>query len=375
MQNGSVIRRSRKNHSDIWQFRWREKTSDGKRIYRRRVIGTVDQIPDREAARKAACLLVPNLNATRARSKAATMTVAQLCSHFEQCELCLTNTWRGYSTKNIYKVYLKRWIIPRWSQHLLSDIRTIEVESWLRGLPVARSTCAKIRNVMSVLFNHACRYEFFDGNPIRLVRQSAKRRSAPVVLTPGEIRTLLEGLKIRERTLVFIAASTGIRQSELFALKWGDINFSAGTMSVARSIVHGFVGPCKAEFSQKPVPIHPVVGEALIKWREQTSYREPQDWVFASRHSHGVQPYWGQTILQKHLRPAARELGIETRFGWHTFRHTYSTLLRSMGAEFKVMQELPRQSTIRSTLDVYTQALTPTKQNAEAAVMSLVFSS
>ena len=169
--------------------------------------------------------LVPDLNARVAKSKSVSMTIAQLCSHFEQSELCLTNTWRSYSTKNIYKVYLKRWITPRWSEQLLSDIRTIEVESWLRSLPIARSTCAKIRNVMSVLFNHACRYEFFDGNPIRLVRQSAKRRSPPVVLTAGEIRILLEGLKIRERTLVFIAASTGIRQSELFALKWGDINF------------------------------------------------------------------------------------------------------------------------------------------------------
>lgn len=207
MQNGSVVRRTRKMHSDIWQFRWREKTADGKKIYRRRQIGTIDQIPDLETARKAAGLLVPDLNARIAKSKSVSMTIAQLCSHFEQCELCLTNTWRSYSTKNIYKVYLKRWIIPKWSQHLLNDIRTIEVEAWLRSLPIARSTCAKIRNVMSVLFNHACRYEFFDGNPIRLVRQSAKRRSPPVVLTPGEIRTLLEGLKIRERTLVFIAAS------------------------------------------------------------------------------------------------------------------------------------------------------------------------
>lgn len=80
--------------------------------------------------------------------------------------------------------------------------------------------CAKIRNVMSVLFNHACRYEFFDRNPIHLVRQSAKRKAAPVVLKPAEIKTLLDGLNIRERTLVLIAASTGIRQSELFALKW-----------------------------------------------------------------------------------------------------------------------------------------------------------
>lgn len=271
MQNGSVIRRSRKNHSDIWQFRWWEKKSDGRRIYRRRVIGTVDQTPDREAARKAACLLVPELNATRARSEPATMTIAQLCSHFDQRELCLANTWRSYSTKHIYKVYLRRWIVPRWGEHLLSDIRTIEVESWLRGLAIARSTCAKIRNVMSVLFNHACRYEFFNRNPIRLVRQSAKRKSAPIVLTPQEIRLLLEGLKMRERTLVFIAASTGIRQSELFALKWGDIDLSAGTMNVTRSIVHGFVSPCKTESSQNPVPIHPLVAEALIKWRNGLS--------------------------------------------------------------------------------------------------------
>ena len=193
MQNGSVIKRNRKKHSDIWQFRWWEKTSDGEKIYRRQEIGTVDKFPDLQAARNAASLLVPDLNARRHKMGSAAMTIAQLCSHFEQWELCLTNTWRSYSTKTIYKVYLKRWIIPKWSEHLLSDIRTIEVESWLRSLPIARSTCAKIRNVMSVLFNHACRYEFFDGNPIRLVRQSSKRRSPPAVLTPAEIRTLLEG--------------------------------------------------------------------------------------------------------------------------------------------------------------------------------------
>lgn len=181
-------------------------TVEGDKIYRRRLIGTIDQIPDLEAARKAARLLLPDLNAKKASSGASSMTVAQLCSHFDQRELCLTNTWRSYSTKSIYKVYLNRWVIPRWGERLLSNVRTIEVESWLRSLPVARSTCAKIRNVMSVLFNHACRYEFFDRNPIRLVRQSAKRRSPPVVLTPGEIRALLEGLKIREMPLVFIAA-------------------------------------------------------------------------------------------------------------------------------------------------------------------------
>ena len=62
MQNGSVVRRIRKMQSDIWQFRWREETADGKKIYRRRQIGTIDQIPDVETARKVARLLVPDLN-------------------------------------------------------------------------------------------------------------------------------------------------------------------------------------------------------------------------------------------------------------------------------------------------------------------------
>jgi len=59
--------------------------------------------------------------------------------------------------------------------------------------------------------------------------------------------------------LVLVAASTGLRQSELFGLKWGDIDFAQNTMSVTRSIVCGVVRPCKTESSQKPVPVHPTV--------------------------------------------------------------------------------------------------------------------
>ena len=53
------------------------------------------------------------------------------------------------------------------------------------------------------------------------------------------------------------------------------------------------------------------------------------------------------------FRPVAVALNIQKRIGWHTFRHTYSTLLRSVGAEFKVTQELMRHSTLRTTMDVY----------------------
>jgi integrase len=214
----------------------------------------------------------------------------------------------------------------------------------------------------------------FDRNPIHLVRQSAKRRRTPTVLMPAEIKALVDNLSIRERTLVLLAVSTGLQQSELFGLKWGDIDFSQRTMNVTRSIVYGVVGPCKTESSQKPVPINPLVADALLGWQKQSAYTKPDDWIFASRRHRGRHPFWGQAILRKYVRPVAEKVGIQKSIGWHTFRHTYSTLLRSVGTEFKVMQELLRHSTFRSTLDVYTQAITPAKHVAQAAVLSLVFS-
>ena len=48
------------------------------------------------------------------------------------------------------------------------------------------------------------------------------------------------------------------------------------------------------------IPIHPRVCEALIKRKEPSPYRQPEDWGLASRHSHGVQSYWAQAILHKY---------------------------------------------------------------------------
>jgi integrase len=226
---------------------------------------------------------------------------------------------------------------------------------------------------MSVLFNHACQYEFFEGNPIRLVRQSAKRRSAPVVLTAGRNQDPFRRAKdSRENPRVHSgvnrhSAKRTVR-SQVGRYQLLCKNNERGTLHRARfcgAVQNGILAEAGSDPSTRLRSTRQV---------ERTVRLLPARRLgFCSRHSHGKQPYWGQAILHRYLRPAARELGIETRFGWHTFRHTYSTLLRSVGTEFKVMQELLRHSTIRSTLDVYTQAITPAKQNAQAAVMSLVF--
>src|SRR5215469_14609309 len=248
---------------------------------------------------------------------------------------------------------------PRWGSRYLDEIKAVDVEAWLRRLPMARSSRAKIRSILSILFNHACRYELFDRNPMRFVRQGAKRRNAPNVLTAPEIKALVDHLPLRERTLVLLAAATGLRQSELFGLKWRDVDIKRGELSVIRSIVFGVVGRCKTESSQKPVPLHPMLGDALLTWRRTCKFTGLDDWIFASRLHKGRRPYRGASILRNYVHPVAATLNIQKRIGWRTFRHTYSTLLRSVGAEFKVIQELMRHSTLRTTMDVYTPGRCP----------------
>src|SRR6516165_5602698 len=176
MQRGSLAMVIRKEGPAVWQFRWSEKGLCGARVQRKRVIGTIERYPDESAARSAVTVLLAEINSEKARIRTRSITVAQLCDHFEQRELAKDNTWRSHATKKTYQAYLNRWVRPHWRQHELAEVRTIQVESWLRRLPLAKSSCAKIRNLMSVLFNHACRYELFDRNPIHLVRQSANRR-------------------------------------------------------------------------------------------------------------------------------------------------------------------------------------------------------
>jgi len=239
MQQGSVILTGRKFGPDVWQFRWSEKDRSGRRIYRKRVIGTVQQYPDAQAAREVAGAVVGHINAGSSGCKT---TVEQICEHFEMRELRSGDSFRSFATVKTYRGYIRKWIKPRWGSRYLDEVKAVDVEAWLRRLPIARSSRAKIRSILSILFNHACRYELFDRNPMRFVRQGAKRRSAPNVLTATEIKALVDHLPLRERTLVLLAAATGLRQSELFGLKWRDVDFKRGELSVIRSIVFGVVG-------------------------------------------------------------------------------------------------------------------------------------
>ena len=151
----------------VWQFRWSEKDLNGHRVYRKRVIGTVDEYTDQTAVRQAASVLLSDVNLRSRQARLDFITVDQLCAHFEQREMRSGASLWSVATARTYRGYIRLWIRPRWGSRSLDEIKAVEVEAWLRGLDLARGSRAKIRNVFSVLFNHACRHELFDRNPIR----------------------------------------------------------------------------------------------------------------------------------------------------------------------------------------------------------------
>jgi integrase len=229
MQNGSLIKANRRNGQKVWEFRWRDRTS-GKVVYRRILLGTTQQFPTEFEARAAVAGIVLEINGNDPRLQTDALTISQLAEHYRHRELSPDNTWKSYSTKKGYENYLKRWIVPKWGAFALRKIKPIEVE-------------------LCVLFNHSRRYELFEGNPIQLVRQSAKRCTIPHILLVDEIRQLLSAVGPLPRILIFMDATTGLRQSELFGLRWRDLDFDGGQMNVVRSVVHGVISSCKTESS------------------------------------------------------------------------------------------------------------------------------
>jgi integrase len=195
MQAGSVTVEPRKPGPDVWSFRWREAGPDGRRIHRRIVLGTAEDLKSIASARTMVVGLRHEINVNHIRFRGETLTLADLSRHYQQRELVGSNSRIAYSTWKAYEGYLKKWIDPRWGNYRLLDIRAVEVESWLKSLNQAPGTRCKIRNVMSLLFNHGRRHDLCDRNPIHWVRQSAKRRTAPEILTSSEVRGLLVNLR------------------------------------------------------------------------------------------------------------------------------------------------------------------------------------
>jgi integrase len=403
-QNGCLRTITRKDGIERWQFRWRARNPDGSLRPCKTTIGPVSKYPPKSKKLQDVLLnLRMNIN-TQVLTRQSPITMKTLVEHYEKTELAEPEdqeSGKAHSTRSRLKCLLQRWVTPRWGKEDISAITTVSVENWLKTLTktqkknehvkkrvqsptrLARGSRAKIRNAMSALYNHAIRWQFTDRNPITGpvrgsgVRVSAKRMSIPDILTIDEIQKLIAAVSLRERVLIFLDMVTGLRRGELAAPKWEDVDFLKFQINVTRSVVDQHVGKCKTEVSQKPVPIDEYIAADLMQWYRETPYRAPTDWVFATDSNRagrkrGKQPIWLCKVMSYHIQPIAKKLGITKRISWHTFRRTYSSILQDNGEDVKVVQELLRHASTRVTLDVYAQALTPSKRAAQRRVVDMI---
>jgi integrase len=374
----------RKSGQQVWVFRWFESGTDGQPRRCKKVLGSIQRLRKESDAWDE----VERLGLGLTFDQFGPKNMRELIAHYRKTELPEEDDPEGlsFSTKDNNRCYLRKWIEPRWAECSLSDVKAVDVEAWLKKLkrtvflkknpvgekPLAPGTRKKIRDLMHVLFEHAIRYEWTNRNPVTSVRQSGKRQSIPALIDVADLSKLLfNALALRERVMVFLDFGTGARRGELSGLKWEDMNFEKKEILPCRSIVKQHVGPLKTEASKKPIPLDDYLIDDLLAWRRETPYAADSDYVFASAKMNGKQPYWLSRIMQHHIKPIAAKMGIAIK-GWHSLRHTYSTLLKDNGNDPKVVQELLRHANFGTTMNTYTQALSPAKREAHRGVIRLV---
>lgn len=374
-QHGSLTIEPRKNGKDVWVYRWREAGPNGTRVKRKVIVGTVDVLKTKAAAQRAVDGLRLEINAEAPIVASRSLTVGELVAHYQTTELAQTNTSKSPSTRKVYSHFLDAFVAPSWGSKTLKEMRPITVEKWLENLPHAPATRAKIRNLLSALFQHAIRYGWAENNPIRAVRTSAKRLREPDVLTPEEIQELLLELGEPCKTMALLAALTGLRISEILGLQWQDVDLDGAILHLRRGVVNQEISNLKTIASRRPLPIAAPLVNALKSWREQTSFPAPDHWVFASPQTGGQQPFWPGMLLKRQIQPAAKRAGITKQVGWHSFRRSYATLLYLNEQDVKTAQELMRHSNPTVTMGVYAQAVTAHKRQAQERLAMTILQS
>src|SRR5882724_8990120 len=161
-QEGSLKLEERKRGPAVWVYRWWEKDINGKAVRRKEQLGTLEEYPNESKAQAATDALRLTVNNQSKRRDLRRTSINTLWEHYSTEELPL----KELSTQDAYIHYTKNWILPRWGNLLLDEVKTVEVERWLRATDPADGTKAKIKCVMSALFSHAVRWEFCGHNPI-----------------------------------------------------------------------------------------------------------------------------------------------------------------------------------------------------------------
>jgi len=367
IQFGWLDLKKRKNGPKIWVLRYRETLLDGSKRVPSRVVGTIEEYPTASQARTASMSLLLSIN--HDKPTGVPVSFGAVIDRYLADEIPERN-----STASRYRSWLKNYVKPKWGQFPLDQIKPLFVEDWLKKLDLAAKSKSHLKGIMRLLFNAAMRWELipYQLNPMSLVRvkDGSKRKKEPIALSADEFCRLLEHIPEPFRTMCIVAMSLGLRVSELLGLKWSAIDWGGSRVAIRQSYVYGRAGDVKTPGSQRWMPLDHSLADILRQHqRRSLSAQNTEDWVFANPET--GRPFWPSRVQEHWLVPAAEKAGLG-RIGWHTFRHSHSTLLHALGVDLKVQQELLRHADIRTTMNIYTHAVPAALREANSKVVRLV---
>ncbi len=240
---------------------------------------------------------------------------------------------------------------------LISDFR-----DRLRDAGVGVVTTRRILGSLSRSLKHAVESDLIAVNPAASIRVTGKRgEGSKKVVTPSKsdlAAALTEakgGLAIRMR----LSASSGIRASELYALRWRHVAFNAGELTIeGRVDAYKNEDVTKSEAGVRSVPLSAPMLKELRSWKEAAKSSDPDELVFPNAKG-GFLDH--KNILKREFRPlmkaAAEKAKKEGRkfkpFNWHALRHFAISLWIEAGLQPKTIQTFAGHSTLALTMTRY----------------------
>ena len=316
----------------------------GKRTSRK--LGNLNELNQAQADAKAAETI---RNLTLQAKRSIVITVEQVVKQYREEAL---STLR-YATRRAAESWLRKYVIPRWGSSALAELQPRVVQLWLESLPLAPKTRGHIRGLLSRLISYAMWAGIMPiaVNPLSLVtvKDSSKRQRTPHNLTVQQFQELLSHLAEPFRTMATVQLCLGLRVSELLALRWQDVSFLESKLTVERGIVNQHLGDTKNANSNRTITMGTELVQTLCAWKQQSEFRDAEDWMFASPMQIGRLPI-SYTTYRDALQDASKKVGIG-KIGTHSLRHSYRSWLSAEGADITVQRQLMRHSDLRTTLN------------------------
>jgi integrase len=345
---------------------WQDEFQNGRRVRKRRRFKLAPgAMPEREVRKIAAEHLRP-LNQGLITVGSAT----EFEDYVEHVYRSAVMPLMARSTQDRYGSVIKNYLLPAYGPTCLRDVTPLAVQRYLTGLAEADlspESKDKIRDVLSSILGSAVKFGYLVKNPVeglRLPPPKSGKRTKPF-LTPAQFVALLALIPEPYATMVFTAVYTGLRVSELIGLLWRNIH--EDSITIEQRYCRGDWGVPKTKASNTTIPVSHVVVERLqhlktlvVEVKAGRAVRRypavksdgPDDLVFRSPVKGA--PMRDNNILVRHIKPAARQLGIGW-LNWQALRRSFATWLKIAGADVKDAQALMRHSRASTTLDIYQQ--------------------